>query len=219
MKKILAILTLTGIASAAFAQGVINANNTGGTAITLSSNSVSMGNISGAGSYYFAVYNNTTYPTAAPATTAASILGGAWTFTGVYATNTSAGRISDGPGTGATTAPGTWAIGTTAWTLILGWSANYGAPSAGTLTTILTDAENGTWGQNGWFGTSVVGYAEAGGVDPVSGQTINPTALFGATSPGIQSFPLDFVSVVPEPGTFALAGLGAAAMLIFRRRK
>jgi hypothetical protein len=42
------------------------------------------------------------------------------------------------------------------------------------------------------------------------------------TSPSANSTWTDapiFVSLVPEPGTFALMGLGTAAMLIFRRRK
>jgi hypothetical protein len=43
--------------------------------------------------------------------------------------------------------------------------------------------------------------------------------MFG-TTPGttVQGFMLNTVPV-PEPSTFALAGLGAAALLIFRRRK
>jgi hypothetical protein len=53
------------------------------------------------------------------------------------------------------------------------------------------------------------------------GGTVNtPPPLFptlGSTTPGIQSFSLYFA--VPEPATAALLGLGAAAMLIFRRRK
>lgn len=38
---------------------------------------------------------------------------------------------------------------------------------------------------------------------------------YGAGSRGA----IGVITVIPEPGTFALAGLGAAAMLIFRRRK
>jgi hypothetical protein len=44
-----------------------------------------------------------------------------------------------------------------------------------------------------------------------SGAAVSTFALSGMTAFG--------VSPVPEPATFALAGLGAAAMLIFRRRK
>lgn len=40
----------------------------------------------------------------------------------------------------------------------------------------------------------------------------------GATPAGLLDIPAFNIIAVPEPSTFALAGLGAAAMLIFRRR-
>jgi len=52
----------------------------------------------------------------------------------------------------------------------------------------------------------------ASGSDPIFENTQNYTG--GTYNGGIYT-----VGAVPEPSTFALAGLGAAAMLIFRRRK
>jgi hypothetical protein len=53
---------------------------------------------------------------------------------------------------------------------------------------------------------------------------IIPITLGGSTTPppfmvGLDSFNLHPVAPVPEPATFALAGLGAVALLLFRRRK
>lgn len=47
------------------------------------------------------------------------------------------------------------------------------------------------------------------------------TPLFGSTASATQftGFVLNVVSVVPEPSTMVLAGLGAASLLLFRRRK
>jgi hypothetical protein len=53
--------------------------------------------------------------------------------------------------------------------------------------------------------------AALGGIDPVTGGTVGTPATIGWTSFNIHG--------VPEPTTLALAGLGAAAMLIMRRRK
>lgn len=45
--------------------------------------------------------------------------------------------------------------------------------------------------------------------------------FFGSNSDGANAvnFSVDNISITPEPSTFALAGLGAAALMIFRRRK
>jgi len=69
---------------------------------------------------------------------------------------------------------------------------------------------------------------EAAATNPNNAGFIGKSALFGyivpqPTDPVAASYMNNFVSfsidIVPEPSTFALAGLGAAAMLIFRRRK
>ena len=75
----------------------------------------------------------------------------------------------------------------------------------------------------GWYG-NYTSYAEAiaanapVGVSPAFTLTLpsGPTDPNVANLVGLQSFT---IGGVPEPSTFALAGLGAAALVIFRRRK
>jgi len=52
-----------------------------------------------------------------------------------------------------------------------------------------------------------------------SGIFSNPVATPPTPPPDFTSMPAVIIVGVPEPSTFALAGLGAAALLIFRRRK
>lgn len=75
----------------------------------------------------------------------------------------------------------------------------------------------------GWFGTATSFDAAytAGAQTDFSDKIANITPAVSPAPPTSVSFAsgLTMTTVVPEPSTFALAGLGAAALLIFRRRK
>jgi len=67
---------------------------------------------------------------------------------------------------------------------------------------------------NAQIGNSAVFALSLGGVDSATGNTdLNPNTT------GWTSFSLITSSVTPEPSTIALAGLGAAGLLLFRRKK
>jgi len=77
--------------------------------------------------------------------------------------------------------------------------------AGGTITS--WDAAQAAW----QAGTIAAGASPVFQVQSIGGDFNVPPALVG-----LESFN---IYMVPEPGTFALVGLGAAAMLIFRRRK
>jgi len=193
MKKLAAILCLSALTTGAFAQGLVTFNNGPTTQITSgatgSTAALAAGN---AGAYYFGLL------TSAGAA-------GPFTFAGVYATNTgSAGRIS-----GGTVAVTGWQPGAVLNYEVAGWSASLG-PTWKPAWLV------GTFAASGFFGISAIASGTAGGGSPVPAPAWN---IFGGS--GITGFNLSPVggAPVPEPTSMALAGLGAAALLIFRRRK
>ena len=188
MKKLAAILCLSAFASGAFAQGLVNFFNNSGTLISANGTAMT------GGPYYFALLYapvGTTDPTA-------------FTFGAVYGTNqATAGRFTGGgnvPITG-------WAPGAERSFMVAGWSSDLGPTwSQGWL--------SGNWGSatTGLFGMSSIATGRAGGFDGTG--NVPNLAPFTATTiaTGFNLAP------IPEPTTLALAGLGAAALLIFRRR-
>jgi hypothetical protein len=122
-----------------------------------------------------------------------------------------------------------WAAPTTAGPLVAqgtpsafrtGAAAGFISPATVTLTGIAADAASAAFQLRVWDTTSGADYAGAliRGESPVFtvnaiGGTLNPAPVLS----GLVSF--NAVGPIPEPSTFALAGLGAAALLIFRRRQ
>jgi hypothetical protein len=96
--------------------------------------------------------------------------------------------------------------GSTADFIVRGWSATAGATYAEALATF-----NGPTAV-GFFGVSRIG----NNIVLSDGAGIPVTTLFGVGGNQIGGFNL---VPVPEPSSMALAGLGAASLLIFRRRK
>ena len=221
------------MALGAYAQGLIT-GNTAGTPALVSTNGSSVGQGTGLTSpgpgsnpvYEFAVL-----------TGASSISGaqnnpfnGLWTWTGVYGTNNSlvsqAGGMKDN---GAATG---WAAGASNAFMVVAWSTTLGfdwTTVSAQLSNVFNTGGLGTGGRAlsvtgsnpyGWLGLSDVGWLISGGAGTPAAP---PNNIFGTVNPAGQPIntptTLLPVSAVPEPTTFALFGLGAAGLLIFRRRK
>lgn len=200
MKKLAAILCLSALATGAFAQGLINFANGPTTLISVGGANVPSGQ---GGAYWFALLS-------APTGTVDPHV-----FTqvlGVYGTNqNAAGRFTGGVGV---TAQG-WAAGETRAFEVVAWSAANGSvfnPAWMAPGSVVTPAGDFVGCATGFFGVSAIAPAGVAGGGPTGLPNLN---VFGGTQ-GIQ---VGFNLVpVPEPTTLALAGLGAAALLIFRRR-
>lgn len=224
MKKLAAILCASALSVGAFAQGTISFLNTSTTLI--STNGVASGLGSGvtgvaAQGFYYGLFTASSTVTSMDPN-AQELLTSAWTFTGNYATNlASAGRLNGGANVATVTG---WTPGQTNSFVIAGWSANLGHDWS-TIAAELTGAQlagglwsGANWAGQGYFGLSVVSFGMAGG-----GTTgLSQFQLFGNPSGQGNSLTAGwslYATAVPEPATVALAGIGAAALLIFRRRK
>jgi hypothetical protein len=208
MKKLILSIVIAGLAVGAYAQGLVSLSDS---TVLVSTNNGPIGALNQpAGDYHFELLyiNDPTGETTSIPTFSAGTLG-SWTDSTLSGTNAGAGAppvIGHGIGV-----PG-WASGSTAFFVVLGWSAN-----EGTWAQVAAALGGGSWltsGVNGGlFGASNVGYA-------IAATSPSPASILFGSSPGLINTGWQLSQVaVPEPGTLALIGLGGLSLLLFRRRK
>jgi len=219
MKKTLIVITaVLGMVASSFGQGeVIFANSATASTKIWTNSAASTGQNTAGGrlmpansiqQYSFALF-------AAPSTVS-SVSGlvwtdSNWTSTGVMATNTQTiGRVAGVvlQPDGAVALPSGYSVGSTYSLMVIGWNTAIGGS---TLASFENAYGSGTAGL--YYGASSVASILLG-----NGGTTPNSTLFGTGVGQISGFTIAPVSV-PEPTVFAISGLSAAAMLIFRRRK
>jgi hypothetical protein len=217
MKKLLTIAALAGMASLSFGQGYVNtANGTtskvsaGGAVITAAS---------------LANYNFEVLVAPTTTTTISSNSLSSWTDTGDVLVSAGAnGRLIPGNNTPDGAGQQIPGYGTTATAdfAVVAWSANLGPTYADALAYWNQGAAaQGSPGADAGFtgGSSFsFGISAVAGPDALAPSGGPYNAIFGSGAGFINGLNLS-VYQIPEPATFALAGLGAAALVIFRRRK
>jgi hypothetical protein len=198
MKKLACVAGLALLATGAFAQGTINFLNDAATLVTTNNNVNSGVALSGTSPRVVLFYSTAVSAPALPSSANGYSFAG-WTqttpVTGDNVGTPVAGRFSGGTQT-ADTAAG----GSSPWVFVAGWTGGFAdfqaAVLGGALVGISTTWQQPTGNPNGAPPTSPVNMI-----------------VGGAGFNGLVLVP------VPEPSSLALAGLGAAALLVFRRRK
>jgi hypothetical protein len=214
MKKLLLTSVMLAACAGAFAQGKVNLINDAASLITLTGNS--------------SLYMSADAPLAGAAIGNTSPLpSGITLMAGLYG-GTSQGSLflystmllnGSAPGSAGVVGP---------LHIVLNAIPATGAPAIGGIANNAPIGASTPWFQVSVWDSTYPTWAAAHNAGAYTGQgpefQMNPGAgiAYVNTSPSGNSTWTDgplTVALVPEPSTFALAGLGAAAMLIFRRRK
>jgi len=226
MKKTLLTTLALAVAASAMAQGTVTFNNAVAGQV---STRMYLPETETPVAQYTQKTGNTTAqtPTGTQLYTGALLTGSGWTAQ-LFALP--GGTAPVGPTTSYGVLVGDTFVGSATATFRTGSAAGVVSPTTATLNNVAPDAASAVL-QVRVFPTSFGNWAAA--VAAFNAQ--NPLALLGAspmfvvnqiggsvnTPPnliGLQSFSL-VAPIVPEPTSFALAGMGLASLLIFRRRK
>lgn len=203
MKKLLTLAALVGATTFSFGQGNVLWNNTSGTLVSLDGVSMPV-RTTGDTTINLGLFV-APFGTPAPAAGLPGAADPNWQFVGAYGLNSTAasgaGRMQN-PGT-ATIAG--YAPGTTVNFIIAGWRTTAGGVAAD-----WSAARNSLLS----YGHSSLGFLIVGG-----GAFPLPSAWGTTSDATVQQVGGFNVVTVPEPSSMALAGLGAAGLLLFRRRK
>jgi hypothetical protein len=228
MKKFIATSLCLGLVStASFAQGLINVGNANTTDFYTSSNSAGTtvtATTAGSATSLFD-YEVLTAPSTLPTGPGGSLLGllsSPWSDTSLLFNNSAlAGRVTAPSGSTVLS----WPSAAAQDFVVVGWSANLGswADVQADIASLTFNSSNGMYISSsatlthGYIGMTVVGDLTSGAAGSGAGPNIFGTVGTGASP--INTTTALYAIVAPEPTTFALIGLGGAAMLIFRRRK
>jgi hypothetical protein len=199
MKKYLSILAVVAMASSAFAQGTVAFANNGQSLVTASGTAIPANGgfaqllwaPSGTASSAYTQGDPAAWFAANPGWAAATAAQG-----GIDAIGPVAGRFTGNTVTVPTATPGA-----TIQAIVAGWTGNYADLNLA------------------YAGHASIGFSAAFQVATGNPTTVPPGTAASITGAGqftgLNALP---TTIIPEPSTLALAGLGVAALLVLRRR-